>query len=80
MEDTRMIFAIELKKCVASTGIFGVIIGKLYYEKKPYLIILLKVDKNLEVSFYYAILLFGLIVYLWVKDNEKSLLDTKEIA
>ena len=29
-----MIFAIELKKCVASAGIHGIIVSKLYYRKK----------------------------------------------
>ena len=75
-----MIFAIEFKKCVANISIFGIIIGKLCYKKKLYLIILLKVDKNSEVDFYYTILPLSLAVYLWVKGNREFLLNTKEIA
>ena len=59
-----MIFAIELEKFVASTDIFCIIIGELRHRKKLYLIILLKVDKDLEVGCYYAILPFGLTIYL----------------
>ena len=58
-----MIFATELEKCIANIGIFGIIVGKLYYKKKSYPIILLKVDKGLEVSFYYTILSFCLAIY-----------------
>ena len=75
-----MIFIIELKKYVASTGIFGIIIGKFCYKKKLYLIILLKVDKNLKISFYYTILPFNLVVYLRIKSGKKSLLNIKKIA
>ena len=56
-----MISAIELKKCVANAGIFGIVVGKFRYRKKLYPIILLKVDKGLEVGFYYTILPFSLI-------------------
>ena len=75
-----MIFAIELEKYVTNAGIFGVIIDKLCNEKKPYSIILLKVDKSLEVGFYHTILPFGLTVYLWMEGGEESPLDTKEIT
>ena len=69
-----MIFAIELKKCVVNTSILGVVIDKLRYGKKPCLIILLKVDKSLEVGFYYTILPFGLPVWLVVESNREFLL------
>ena len=74
-----MNFKIELEKCMTDTGIFSIIIGKLPYRKKPYPIILLKVDKSLEVGFYYAILHFGLTVRLLIKDGRKSPLNAKEI-
>ena len=57
-----MIFAIELESYVASTSIFGIIISKHYHGKKPYLIILLKVDKDSEIGFHYTILPFNLAV------------------
>ena len=59
-----MISAIELEKYVANTGILGVIVGELRYGKKPCSIILLEVDKSLEIDFYYTILLLHLTVYL----------------
>ena len=62
-----MISAIKLKKAVTNASILGIIIGKLRYEKEPCLIILLKVDKGLEVGFYHTILYFSLTVRLWVE-------------
>ena len=55
---------VELKRRIANTSILGIIIGKFCHEKKPCRIILLEVDKNLEIGFYCAILLFGLTVRL----------------
>ena len=74
-----MISAIELEKYVANISIFDNIVGKFCYKKKSYPIILLKVDRDLEIDFYCAILLFGLTIYLWIKSNRKFLLNTKEI-
>ena len=65
-----MISTVELKKDVTGASILGIIIGKFCYGKKSCLIILLKVNKNLEISFYCTILLFSLAVYLWVEDNK----------
>ena len=59
-----MIFIVKNERLMVSASILDIIIGKLYYRKNPCLIILLKVDKNLKVSFYYAILSIGLAVYL----------------
>ena len=47
-----------------NTNIFGIIIGKLYYKKKLYLIILFKINKNLKINFYYIILFLGLAIHL----------------
>ena len=75
-----MISAIELEKCMVGTGILGIVVGELCYGKKPCPIILLKVDKSLEVSFYRTILPLCLIVCLWVEGGGESPFDTKEIA
>ena len=75
-----MISVIELKKYIASAGIFGVIVGKLYYRKKLCPIILLKINKSLKIRFYCTILLFDLTVCLWVEDARKFPLNAKEIA
>ena len=72
--------AVKLKKCMVSISILGVIIGKLRHEKKLCLIILLDVNKGLEVDFHHAILPFILSLCLWVKDDREFMLDTKEIA
>ena len=75
-----MISVIELKRCVAGAGIFGIVVGELRLGKKLCPIILLKVDKGLEVSFYRTILLLSLAVCLWVEGGKESLLDAKEIT
>ena len=49
---------------MANGSIFRIIIDSLYYKKKPYLIILLKINKNLKIDFYYTILFFDLAIYL----------------
>ena len=67
-----MISAIKFKRYVASAGIFGIVIGKLRHGKKLYPIILLNVDKGLEVGFHHTILPFGLPVSLRVKSDEES--------
>ena len=74
-----MISAIELERCVAGAGILGIVVSKLRYGKKPCPIILLKVDKNLEIGFYCTILPLSLAVHLWVEGGGESLLDAKEI-
>ena len=65
---------------MAGASIFGIIIGKLRHKKKPCPVIWLEVDKGLEIGFYYAILLFGLTIYLWVEGDGEFLLNAKEIA
>ena len=59
-----MISVVQLKKCMASADILGIIIGKLRYWKKLCPIILLEVDKGLEVDFHCTILPFSLDVHL----------------
>ena len=61
-----------------NTSIYNIIINKLFYIKKLCLIILSEINKSLKVGFHYIILLFDLIIYLWLKDSKKSLLNTKK--
>ena len=65
---------------MANASILGIIIGKLHHRKKLCPIILLKVDKSLEVGFHYAILSFGLTIRLWIEGGGESPLNAKEIA
>lgn len=57
VEITKMIF-VFIKKCVVDIYNFGIIITKFYYLKKLYLVILFKVEKNLEKVPYYTIKLY----------------------
>ena len=75
-----MISAIKLKKYMAGVNILGVIINKFRYDKKLCPIILLKVDKSLEIGFYCTILPFHLAVYLQIEDNKKFPLNAIEIT
>ena len=64
---------------MADAGIFCIVVGKLCYKKKSCPIILLEVDKSLEVSFYYIILPLSLTIRLRVEGNKEYPLDAKEI-
>ena len=75
-----MISIIELERYMAGTGIPSIIIGKFCSRKKLCLIILFKVDKDLEIGFHYAILPFDLTVCLWIESGKEFLLNAKEIA
>ena len=59
MKSVKIIFAIELEKCVASASILGIIIDKFYYKNKLCLIILFKINKNSKINFHYTILSFN---------------------
>ena len=65
---------------MANTGIHDIIVGKLRYKQKLCLIILLKVDKDLEIGFYCIILPLSLAICLWVEDDGESLFDVKKVA
>ena len=75
-----MIFAIELEKYMADTDIFSIVIGKFCHGKKLYLIILLEINKSLEVGFYYTILPFGFTVRLWLESGGEFLFNAKKIV
>ena len=66
-----MISVVEFKGCVANASIFGIIVSKLYYRNKLCLIILIKINKGLKVSFYYALSSFNLAVCLQIEDRRK---------
>lgn len=54
----------EFKQCVANTYIFFIIIYKFHYKQELYLVILLLIDKYLEVSPYSAIPLLSSVIHL----------------
>ena len=61
-------------------SIFCIVLSEFCHKKELGPSILFIIDKNLEVSFYYIILLFGLAIKLKVESNRKSLLNFKEIV
>ena len=65
-----MISIIKLKKYIAGANIFSTLVIKLC------LVILFKVDKGLEISFYYTILLLFLAVRLKVEGDEEFLFNS----
>ena len=71
---------IKFKRHITSINIFYIIISKLSHLKESYLVILLKINKNLEISFYYTILFFSLAIYLKLKDDIKFSLNIKKIT
>ena len=80
VKNASVIFAIEPKRHMASVSIFGIIIGKFYYKKKFYLVILFEIDKSSKVGFYPIILPFDLTINLLIEGNRESLLNVKKIA
>ena len=58
--------------------IFGIIVKKLGYWYKLGPIVLLEIDKNLEVRWHYAVLLLSLTVSLRVKYGRKPTFDAKK--
>ena len=79
-ENIQIVATIELKRYVTRTGVFGVVVGKLCYHKKPCSVILLTIYKSTKVSFHGAVLLFRLTVSLKVERSRESSLNTKEVT
>lgn len=75
-----MIFIIQLKKYIFNISVFGIIICKLSYWQKICLVILLAVDKSLEIDFCFAILIFSLIIRLKLESNTKLILNSKKVV
>ena len=42
--------------------------------------VLLEIDKSLEIDFYYTVLSFDLAISLQIKGAKESMLDAKEVA
>ena len=60
---------------MAGTSVFGIIVGKLSHKKEMRPIILLKIDKALEIGFYHTIFRLSLAIYLEIKGDGELLLD-----
>ena len=75
-----MVDTIQLKRCVTRTGVFRVIVGKLYHREESCPIILLLIHKSPKVSFDVTVLLLRLTVCLKVKRGGKFFFDAEEVA
>ena len=64
-----MISTINLKRSIAGASVLSVIVVELHHGKKLCQIIMLKVDKGLEINFHCTIVPLSLAVSLWVKSN-----------
>lgn len=76
----KVITIIQHKIYIADIYIFYIVICKLCYWQKLGLIILLEIDKKLEIIIYYAVLPFDLAISLRIKNSKELLFDTKEVA
>ena len=65
--NARLLFAIELERYVADTRIFGIIIYKFYHGQEFCQVILLSINKNLEIRLHYTVLPLYLIIYLMLE-------------
>lgn len=70
-----MIIIIKLEKRMANTCFFHIFVSKFSYWEEFNLIILLIIDENPEIGFYYTILFLALAIILKMKSNRKFLLD-----
>lgn len=65
---------------MASICIFGIAVCKFCRRQEFCLVILLFVDKCLEIGFYCAVLPLILAIYLRLKGGREVLIDVEEIA
>lgn len=75
-----MVVTVEFTRCVISTCILCIFIGKFSYEKEFSSVILLVVDKNPKVGLYYSVLSLGLDVSLRIKSNKEFLLHFQKVT
>lgn len=76
----RMIVTVELKRRMASTHILSFVVCKFYYEHEFCLIIILSINKSMQIGFHCAILHLSMAVCLQIKYSEKLSLNTKEVT
>ena len=74
----EIVATMEFKKPIVNAYIVYIIVGKLRYWEKPSLVILLIINKNPKISFYYMVLPFNLAVKLRIKGSKWLLLDLQK--
>lgn len=65
---------------MAGDYILSIFISKLGHWQELCPVILFDINKSLEVSFYCAVLTFGLVIYLKIKSCRKPPFDFKEVV
>lgn len=71
---------VKLKKYIASTYIFSIVICKFCHGQEPCPVVLLSINKNTKINLYCAILLHGLAVRLQIEYSGDLLLNVKKVA
>lgn len=74
-----MILIIQRKFYVICTYIFGILVCKFSLEQDFCILVLLLINKNSKISFYYDILILSLAIYLRIKSKPKLLFYAKKI-
>ena len=64
---------------MVNVNIFDIDINKLCFKKNLCLIILFKINKGLKINLNQTIYFLSLVIYLYIKNDEKFWLDTKKI-
>lgn len=75
-----MIATIELKRRIVSTRILSIVIHEFQYRQESCPIILLSIDKNMQMNFHHAVLSLGWAICLRIKSDEKLLLNAKKVT
>ena len=75
-----MIAEVQLEKHVTGACVLRIVISELSHWQKPILVILLEVDKGLEVRLHGAVLPLGLPVCLRMEGDREPSLDVEKVA
>lgn len=78
-ENTKVVAAIEPKKYIAYTYIFSIIVYKFSHKQELYPVILLSINKNLKICYYFIVLSLSLLISLRVEDCKKLLFNIKVV-
>ena len=76
----KMTFTVELKWYVAGICILCIVIYKFRYKEKPYLIILILIEKSSQIYLHYTFLSLYLTIYLWMDSCKQSMFYAKEVV
>lgn len=58
----KVVIIVKLKRSIIITYIICIIVSKLSYQKESSLVVMLVIDKNLNINFYYIIFFLGQVI------------------